>query len=170
MKISLFKMSVAMVSRLFSSAADEVMYPASLVHCETLAEVKSATPRPEISAEPRPEMVLALCVCESFPTTVAPIVPVTSPANEPVKLAALVIVIESGMYASLIAVPCQTPVVIVPTVVRLARVVRAGRVVVAARRASKRVLVQYRLVPSDRSVVELSDRSSAVRAVCWVSQ
>ena len=52
-----------------------------------------------------------------------------------------------------IVVPPQVPEVIVPKVARLARVVIFGRVVVAESRLSKRVLVQYKLVPSAKADV-----------------
>ena len=52
-----------------------------------------------------------------------------------------------------IAVPLQTPVPMVPTVERLDKVVRLGKVVVADNRTSKRESVQYKLVPSATFVV-----------------
>ena len=59
--------------------------------------------------------------------------------------------------------PLQVPEVMVPTLARLARVVRFGSVVVALRRLSKRMLVQYKLLPSARAVVVVPAITPATR-------
>ena len=59
--------------------------------------------------------------------------------------------------------PLQVPLVMVPTDARLASVVRFGSVVVALRRLSKRMLVQYKLLPSARAVVVVPAITFATR-------
>ena len=62
---------------------------------------------------------------------------------------------DESRYVGAMAVPCQTPAVMVPTVARFASEVMFGSDVVAERRLSNRVSVQYKLEPSTRSVVLL---------------
>jgi hypothetical protein len=70
------------------------------------------------------------------------------------------IVSPFAMYVSAITLACHVPLVIVPTVAKLASVVKPGSVVVAESRLSKRVFVQYTFdVPSASASVVVAEKN-----------
>ncbi len=113
-----------------------VATPPATVNEPKSSAVRSATPTVEVDSTPEPLVVRKPPLFR--PAKV--IVPSASRLEEPMSMLPKPEVIEPALRA--------------PTVVTLASVVRLGRVVVAARRASKRASVQYRLVePSVRPSV-----------------